>query len=84
MDLEKHGGIISFNVKDVHPHDVSTVLDSYGISSRAGHHCCQPLMRYMGINASVRISFYLYNSLEDIDVFIDSIKNVRKWLGYGS
>lgn len=84
MDLEKHGGIISFNVKDIHPHDVSTVLDSYGISSRAGHHCCQPLMRYMGINASVRISFYLYNSLEDIDVFIDSIKNVRKWLGYGS
>jgi len=84
MDLEKHGGIISFNVKDVHPHDVSTVLDSYGISSRAGHHCCQPLMRYMGINASVRISFYLYNSLEDIDVFIESIKNVRKWLGYGS
>jgi cysteine desulfurase/selenocysteine lyase len=84
MDLEKHGGIISFNVKDVHPHDVSTVLDSYGISSRAGHHCCQPLMRCMGINASVRISFYLYNSLEDIDVFIDSIKNVRKWLGYGS
>ncbi|HOK62426.1 MAG TPA: cysteine desulfurase [Soehngenia sp.] len=83
-NLEKHGGIISFNVKDVHPHDVSTVLDSYGVASRAGHHCCQPLMRYMGINASVRISFYLYNSLEDIDIFIESIKNVRKWLGYGS
>jgi len=83
-NLEKHGGIISFNVKDVHPHDVSTVLDSYGVASRAGHHCCQPLMRYRGINASVRISFYLYNSLEDIDIFIESIKNVRKWLGYGS
>lgn len=84
MDLEKRGGIISFNVKDIHPHDVSTILDSYGVASRAGHHCCQPLMRYMGINASVRISFYLYNNIEDIDIFIDSIKNVRKWLGYGS
>ncbi len=84
MDLEKRGGIISFNVKDIHPHDVSTILDSYGVASRAGHHCCQPLMRYMGINSSVRISFYLYNNIEDIDIFIDSIKNVRKWLGYGS
>lgn len=84
MDLEKRGGIISFNVKDVHPHDVSTILDSYGIASRAGHHCCQPLMRYMNLNSSVRVSFYLYNNMEDIDVLIDALKNVRKWLGYGS
>ncbi|MBC7087616.1 MAG: cysteine desulfurase [Tissierellales bacterium] len=84
MDLEKRGGIISFNVKDIHPHDVSTILDSYGIASRAGHHCCQPLMRYMNLNSSVRVSFYLYNNMEDIDVLIDALKNVRKWLGYGS
>ena len=83
-DLSKKGGVISFNVKDVHPHDVSTILDSYGVAIRSGNHCAQPLMRFLGVNSTCRASFYLYNSKEDVDAFIDSLKNVRRWLGYGS
>lgn len=83
-DLEDRGGIISFTIDDVHPHDTATILDSYGIAVRAGHHCCQPLMNYLQVHATSRISFYLYNTIEDVDRFIEGIKNVRKWLGYGS
>lgn len=83
-DLESKGGIISFVIDDVHPHDVATIMDSYGIAIRAGHHCCQPLMRYLGVPATSRASFYLYNTKDDVDRFIEGIKNVRKWLGYGS
>ena len=75
-------GIITFNVKDVHPHDVSPILDSYGVAIRAGHHCAQPLMRYLGQNATCRASFYLYNTHEDIDQFIAALKKVRGVLGY--
>lgn len=77
-------GIITFNVKDVHPHDVATILDSYGVNVRAGHHCAQPLHRYLGQNASCRASFYLYNTREDIDRWIEALKKVRGVLGYGS
>lgn len=77
-------GIISFNVKDVHPHDVASILDSYGVAIRAGHHCAQPLHRYLGQNASCRASFYLYNTREDIDRWIDALKKVRGVLGYGA
>lgn len=82
-DLDMRGGIISFTMDDVHPHDIATILDSYGIAVRAGHHCCQPLMSYLNVQATSRISFYLYNTTEDVDKFIEGIKNVRKWLGYG-
>ena len=75
-------GIITFNVKDVHPHDVASILDSYGVAIRAGHHCAQPLMRYLGQNATCRASFYLYNTHEDIDRFIEALKKVRGVLGY--
>lgn len=81
---EDKGGLISFTIDDVHPHDTASILDSYGIAIRAGHHCAQPLMRYLNIPASSRISFYIYNTKDDVDAFIDGIKNVRKWLGYGS
>ncbi|GFN35773.1 cysteine desulfurase [Tepidimicrobium xylanilyticum] len=83
-DLEMRGGLISFTVDGVHPHDVSTILDSYGIAIRAGHHCAQPLMRFLDVPATSRISFYLYNTKDDIDQFIEGVKNVRKWFGYGS
>ena len=76
-------GIITFNVKDVHPHDVASILDSYGVAIRAGHHCAQPLMRYLGQNATCRASFYLYNTHEDIDRFVEALKKVRGVLGYG-
>ena len=71
-------GIITFNVKDVHPHDVATILDADGVAVRAGHHCAQPLMKYLGQNATCRASFYLYNTKEDIDRWIAALKKVRE------
>lgn len=82
-DVKDRGGIISFNIKDVHPHDVATILNNYGVAVRSGHHCAQPLMKHLGIQASSRASFYFYNTYEEIDKFVESLKNVRKWLGYG-
>ncbi len=70
-------GIITFNVKDVHPHDVSTILDTEGVAVRAGHHCAQPLMKYLQQNATCRASFYLYNTKKDIDCWIAALKKVR-------
>ncbi len=72
-------GIISFNVENVHPHDVATILDQDGIAVRSGHHCCQPLMRYLGVPATVRASFYVYNDKSEVDAFVDGLKDVRKW-----
>ncbi len=77
-------GVISFNVEGVHPHDTASILDADGIAIRAGHHCAQPLMKYMGAAATCRISFYFYNTKEEIDIFIQSLKKVRRWLGYGN
>ena len=71
-------GIITFNVKDVHPHDVATVLDSQGVAVRAGHHCAQPLMKYLGQNATCRASFYLYNTRADIDRWLTALTKVRR------
>ncbi|MDW8800854.1 cysteine desulfurase [Clostridium sp. A1-XYC3] len=82
-NINNRGGLISFNIEGVHPHDVSSIVDSYGVAVRAGHHCAQPLMKYLGIGSSSRASFYFYNTIEEVDMFIESIKNVRKWLGYG-
>jgi cysteine desulfurase/selenocysteine lyase len=78
-DAKERGGIISFNVEGVHPHDVATILDEEGVAVRSGHHCCQPLMRYLGVPATVRASFYLYNDFEDIDALVEGLKKVRKW-----
>ncbi|WP_457945596.1 cysteine desulfurase [Caproiciproducens sp. LBM24188] len=77
-------GVVSFNVEDVHPHDVSSILDADGVAIRAGHHCAQPLMRYLKVNATCRASLYFYNTKEDIDIFLASLKKVRGWLGYGA
>ena len=75
-------GIITFNVKDVHPHDVATILDAQGVAIRAGHHCAQPLMKYMGQNATCRASFYFYNTKEDVDRWLEALSTVRGVLGY--
>ncbi len=64
---ENHSGVISFNIKGVHPHDVSSVLDSKGVCVRSGNHCAQPLMRFLGIDSTCRASFYLYNDKSDVD-----------------
>ena len=77
-------GVISFNVDGVHPHDVASILDADGIAVRAGHHCAQPLMKYLKVNATCRASLYFYNTKEDIDIFLESLKKVRGWLGLGA
>lgn len=77
-------GIIAFNVKEVHPHDTATILDAQGIAIRAGHHCAQPLMHYLGQNATCRASLYFYNTEEEIDRFVEALGKVREVLGYGA
>ena len=83
-DLRDRGGIISFNLKDIHSHDLATIVDSQGIAIRSGHHCAQPLMKYYELNSTGRVSFYLYNTKEEVDRFLESLEKVREVFGYGS
>lgn len=76
---EREVGLITFNLDDVHPHDVATVLDASGIAIRAGHHCCQPLMRWLEASATARASFYLYNTEEDIDRLADALIQAKEY-----
>lgn len=76
---EERAGLITFNVEGVHPHDVATVLDSRGIAVRAGHHCAQPLMRWLGVTATARASFYLYNTEEEIDKLADALQYAKEY-----
>ncbi len=82
-DIEKRGGVLSFEISGVHPHDVASIFDTVGVCIRAGNHCAQPLMRYMGINATCRASIYFYNTREDIDRLVEAIKKTydmfSKW-----
>ena len=71
---ENHQGVISFNIKGVHPHDVASILDSEGVCVRSGNHCAQPLMRFLGIDSTCRASFYFYNTKEDVDRLVDALK----------
>ena len=82
-DPLKHCGIITFNIDGCHPHDVSSVLDTENIAIRAGHHCAQPLMKYMGVGSTARASVYFYNTEEEVERFADRLSMVRSWLGYG-
>jgi len=72
-DIEKRGGVLSLAYKDVHPHDLSQVLDQHGICVRAGHHCAKPLMRELGVGATARASLYLYNTESDIDILAEAL-----------
>jgi cysteine desulfurase/selenocysteine lyase len=78
---ERRAGIVSFNLGDIHPHDVAQILDMEGIAIRAGHHCCQPLMTKLGVAATNRASFYLYTLREEIDRLVDGLHKVRRVLG---
>lgn len=78
---ERRAGIVAFNVTGIHPHDVAQVLDFDGIAIRAGHHCCQPLMRKLGVAATNRASFYLYTIPEEIDRLVAGLHRVKKSLG---
>jgi len=66
----------------VHPHDVATVLDAEGIAIRAGHHCAQPLMKWLGVTATARASFYLYNTKEEIDRFIAALQKAKEYFSH--
>ncbi|MFM1539438.1 SufS family cysteine desulfurase [Helcococcus bovis] len=79
----KKGNLISFNVKNVHPHDVSQILDFCNVAIRVGHHCAQPLHRYLGINSSCRASFACYNNFKDIDKLIEALYKVKE-IFYGN
>jgi len=72
------GGLVSFNLTGVHPHDVSQILDAEGVAIRAGHHCCEPLMRLLKVPGTARASFYLYNTRDDIDALVRALTQVRK------
>jgi len=76
-DFKNRGGLVSFNVKNVHSHDVAQILDEEGIAVRSGHHCTMPLHKRLGIESSARASFYLYNTKEEIDAFVDALNKVK-------
>ena len=71
---QNHSSVISFNIKGVHPHDVASILDTYGVCVRSGNHCAQPLMRFLGIDSTCRASFYIYNTKEDVDKLVEALK----------
>jgi len=80
---KERAGLVTFNLEDVHPHDVATVLDTRGIAIRAGHHCCQPLMRWLNVSATARASFYIYNTTDEIDQLVDALIQTKEFFGYG-
>lgn len=75
---ENHSSVISFNIKGIHPHDLATVLDNEGVAVRAGHHCAQPLVRFLKLPATCRASFYIYNTKEDVDRLIEGLKKAKE------
>ena len=77
-DPRARTGVVSFNLEGVHPHDAGTVLDEAGIAVRAGHHCCQPLHRYLDVAATLRASFYIYNSVDEVDALADALATARR------
>ena len=79
VDMKDRGGVVSFTVEGVHPHDVGQVLDQYGIAVRTGHHCAWPLMRKLNLVGTTRASLYLYNSKSDVDSLLESIEKVKSY-----
>jgi cysteine desulfurase/selenocysteine lyase len=75
------GGAVSFEVAQIHPHDVGQVLDELGIAVRTGHHCAWPLHRALGVQASTRASFYLYNTRDEVDALADGVRQAQKFFG---
>lgn len=81
---KEHSGILTFTIDGVHPHDIASIMDSAHIAIRAGHHCAEPLMKFLNVNATARASVYFYNTEEEIDIFLENLRQVRRWLGYGA
>ncbi len=80
-DANIKAGLVSFNIGDIHPHDVGTILDGKGVAIRAGHHCAKPLMRKLGVGATNRASFYIYNTHSDVDALVDALESCREMFG---
>ncbi len=78
-DADHRAGVITFNLDDVHPHDLATVLDSFGVAVRAGHHCAQPLMKWLEASATARASVYVYTTEDDIDCFVKALRKTREY-----
>lgn len=78
---KKRAGLVTFNLADVHPHDTATVLDTEGIAVRAGHHCAQPLMKWLNVTATARASFYLYNTTDDVDQLVAGLNRAKEFFG---
>jgi cysteine desulfurase/selenocysteine lyase len=81
---DERSGVISFTVGDIHPHDLATILDARQVCIRAGHHCAQPLMRRLGVAATARASFYVYNSEADVDALIAGIRTAMELFGHAT
>ncbi len=83
-DPDKHCGIVTFTMEGVHPHDMASVLNDDKVCIRAGHHCAQPLMQFIGAGSTARASVYFYNTEEEVEVFLDKLSKVREVMGYGA
>ena len=81
LDVEKRGGLVAFTFSDIHPHDLATFFDQEGIAIRAGHHCAMPLHKHLGIAATARASFYLYNTRDEVDAFIAALQKAKHFFG---
>jgi cysteine desulfurase/selenocysteine lyase len=81
LDAAEKGGAVAFNYGDLHPHDLSQVLDQHGVAIRAGHHCAQPLMRRLDVVATARASFYIYNREEEVEALIDAMRSADRIFG---
>ncbi|MBO4913051.1 MAG: cysteine desulfurase [Butyrivibrio sp.] len=83
-DPKKHCGIVTFTIDGVHPHDISSVLNDDHVCIRAGHHCAQPLMQFIGAGSTARASLYFYNTEEEVKIFLEKLAKVREVMGYGA
>jgi len=78
---DHRAGVVPFTYGDIHPHDLATILDKDGVCIRAGHHCTQPLMRRLGVAATARASFYIYNDVDDIDALVTAVRKAGELFG---
>jgi len=78
LNANERGGVISFNIADIHPHNLATIMNEHGIAIRSGHHCAQVLMERLDVAATSRASFYIYNTKEEVDIFIDALHDARR------
>jgi cysteine desulfurase/selenocysteine lyase len=78
MNANDRGGVVSFNIGDIHPHDLATIMNDHGIAIRSGHHCAQVLMERLDVAATSRASFYIYNTKQEVDAFIGALSEARR------